>query len=186
MRILLLLVGMVVVPMSAAVITEPTVTSLNGVELAATVVYEAGGEARPGLLMVPNWLGLTPAAVEQATLIASFGYVVYVADVYGSDLAPKDMDGAKVAAGTLRADRALMRARMNQHLEHFTSLAGTLPLDAERLAGIGFCFGGGCVLELARSGAAIPAVISFHGNLDTPNPADASAISASILVCHGA
>lgn len=188
MRSILAFVLLLVVaaPMSAAMVTRDLRSDCAGTTLEATVVWEdSDAQRRPVLLMVPNWLGLTPAAIDQAKTIAAFGYVVYVADVYGGR--PADTDGAKAMAGALRGDRPLLRRRSAHHLEQIRALVGgDIPMDATRCAAIGFCFGGGAVLELARSGADIPAVVSFHGNLDTPDPKDAERITASILVLHGA
>ncbi len=79
-----------------------------------------------------------------------------------------------------------MRDRVNAALDVFKEQAGSVPLDSSRIAAIGFCFGGGNVLELARSGTDLPGVVSFHGNLDTPDPTDARNIKAKVLVLHGA
>lgn len=181
----ILLLGLAA-PMSAAMVTRDLTSDCEGTVLEATVVWDdTAADPRPILLMVPNWLGLTPAAVDQARTIAAFGYVVYVADVYGGT--PADTDGARAMAGALRADRPLLRRRVAHHLEQIREITGGgIPVDATRCAAIGFCFGGGAVLELARSGADLPAVVSFHGNLDTPDPRDAEQITASVLVLHGA
>lgn len=166
------------------------VLDIGGTACAASVVWDpATNAAQPGILMIPNWMGLTPASLDKARRVAGLGYVVYVADVYGVDVRPTDAATARQAATALRSDRPLMRQRVRAHLDHFATLANgeaAVPVDVERIAAIGFCFGGGSVLELARSGAPVPAVVSFHGNLDTPNPADANNITASILVLHGA
>src|SRR5690606_18349389 len=97
-----------------------------------------------------------------------------------------DTDEAGKAAGAVRADRAVMRKRVNAALEVFKAQGDKVALDTARLGAIGFCFGGTAVLELARSGTEIGGVVSFHGNLDTPNPEDAKAIRMPLLVLHGA
>ena len=79
-----------------------------------------------------------------------------------------------------------MRKRVNKALETFKAQRYNIPLNPEKIAAIGFCFGGGTVLELARSGTELACVISFHGNLDTPDLADAKKIKAKVLVLHGA
>jgi dienelactone hydrolase len=85
-------------------------------------------------------------------------------------------------AGKYKNDRALMRARVQAGLD---ALAGSELCDPRKVAAIGYCFGGTSVLELARSGADIAGVVSFHGGLDTPTPADAKNIKAKVLVLHG-
>jgi dienelactone hydrolase len=113
------------------------------------------------------------------------GYAVMMADVYGTDVRPANADEAGKAAGALRSDRALLRGRTKAAL---AAMKANLPPNADpsKVAAIGFCFGGGAVLELARGGEPLAAVVSFHGNLDTPNPADANNIKTPILVLHGA
>jgi len=188
--VILALTTSTVLATETAMSQQDLVLDIAGTACAASVVWDpAASGPQPGILMIPNWMGLTPASLEKARRVAGLGYVVYVADVYGVEVRPTDAATARQAATTLRSDRPLMRQRVRAHLDHFATLAGgdaTVPVDAERIAAIGFCFGGGCVLELARSGAPVPAVVSFHGNLDTPNPADAQQISASILILHGA
>src|SRR5690606_27388715 len=106
---------------------------------------------RPGLLMVPNWLGVTERAAEKAARAAGDRYVVFVADLYGRDVRPNGPDEAGKAVAPLRADRPLMRRRAQASLDEL--LRHTDKVDTQRVAAIGFCFGGGAILELARSGA---------------------------------
>jgi dienelactone hydrolase len=152
-----------------------------------TVVWEAGEEdRRPGLLMVPNWLGPTPAARAKAARLAGDDYVVLVVDLYGVGVRPANAEEAGQAAGVLRADRALLRARMRAAEEAFRS-AEDLPLAGDPFSAVGFCFGGGAVLEYARSGAPLAAVGSFHGDLASPTLAeDSDRIRARLMVLHGA
>lgn len=159
---------------------------IDGEPYQGMLVYDnAVREPRPGLLMVPNWMGVTSNAAAKAQRVAGSDYVVFIADLYGRDIRPADASEAGTIAAHLRADRPLMRQRVNAALEVFRTEAGA-QLDASRLGAIGFCFGGTAVLELARSGTQIGGVVSFHGNLDTPDTADAKAISMPILVLHGA
>lgn len=160
---------------------------LDGVSFRSTIVWDADeDDSRPGVLMVPNWMGPTRASLEKAMEIADDDYVVMMADVYGVDVRPRNMDEAGAAAGVLRGDRDLMRARVAKALEVFKAERG-LPLDSEDMAAIGFCFGGGAVLEFARTGADLDAVVSFHGDLLSPTlEADAGKTRASLLVLHGA
>ncbi|MDX2012620.1 MAG: dienelactone hydrolase family protein [Myxococcaceae bacterium] len=141
---------------------------------------------RPGLVMVPNWLGVTEAAVKQAAEVAGSKYVILVADVYGVGRRPKDRDEAGKRSGALKADRPELRARMAKALEVLRAQTKAAPLDTQKVGAIGFCFGGTAVLELARSGAAVAGVVSFHGGLSSPTPEDAKAIAGRVLVLHGA
>lgn len=139
---------------------------------------------RPGLLMVPNWLGATDRAAEKAARAASDKYVVFVADLYGKDMRPSGPEDAGKFAKALRGDRPLMRKRTQASLDEL--LKRSDKVDTHQVGAIGFCFGGGAILELARSGAPLSAFVSFHGNLDTPNPGDNGNIKGSVLVLHGA
>lgn len=141
---------------------------------------------RPGILMVPNWMGPTKASLEKAKEVADEGFVVMMVDMYGVDVRPTNSSEAGAAAGTLRSDRPLMRARALKALDEFRSL-DDVPLDTSKVAAIGFCFGGGTVLEMARAGADVDAVVSFHGDLLSPTlEMDSGQISAKVLVLHGA
>lgn len=158
---------------------------IDGQPYQGLLVYDdAVTTPRPGLLMVPNWLGATERAAEKAARAASDKYVVFVADLYGKDVRPNGPDEAGKTVGPLRADRPLMRKRVQASLEEL--LKHTDKVDTQQVGAIGFCFGGGAILELARSGAPLKAFVSFHGNLDTPNPADNGNIQGSVLVLHGA
>lgn len=160
---------------------------IDGQPFEGKLVYDdAISDPRPGLLMVPNWLGVTDASAEKAARAAGDKYIVFVADLYGKSIRPSNADEAKQAATTVRSDRALMRKRALAAVDVLKAQTSQVALDTARLGAIGFCFGGGTVLELARSGAPLKAFVSFHGNLDTPNPADANNIKAPVLVLHGA
>lgn len=142
-------------------------------------------EPAPAILMVPNWMGVTESAIEKAAEVAGTTRVVFVADMYGAEVRPTNMEEAGKAAGAVRADRAMMRQRAQLALDTF--LKQEAPLDKENTAAIGFCFGGGTVLELGRSGADLNAIVSFHGDLVSPTlEADAAKTKATVLVLHGA
>jgi dienelactone hydrolase len=147
------------------------------------VFDDAVKEKRPGVLIVHQWMGPTDYELGRARQLAEMGFVAFVADIYGRDVCPKDQKEAAEQVAQYRKDRALLRARVAAGL---AVLKGQPQTDATRVAAIGYCFGGGAVLELARSGAQLLGVVSFHGNLDTPNPADAKNIKTKLLVLHGA
>lgn len=160
---------------------------IDGEAYQGMLVYDdASTEQRPGILMVPNWMGVTENAAKKAWRAGGSDYVVFVADLYGRDTRPANTDEAGIAAGAVKGDRALMRKRVNAALDVFKSKAQEVPLDTSRIGAIGFCFGGTSVLELARSGTEVQGVVSFHGNLDTPNVEDARQIRSPVLVLHGA
>ena len=116
-------------------------------------------------------------------MLAQHGYVALCADIYGKGVRPKDVSEAGPMAGKFKGDRALLRARVNAGLDEMKK--STL-VDTKQVAAVGYCFGGTTVIELARSGAALSGVVSFHGGLDSPKPEDGKNIKCKMLACHGA
>ena len=138
---------------------------------------------RPGVLVVHEWKGLDDYTKKRTEQLASMGYVAFAADIYGKGIRPQTAEEARTQATLYRSNRALLRERVNAALAELRKQPQT---DSERLAAIGYCFGGTTVLELARSGADIDGVVSFHGGLDSPNPQDGKRIKSNVLVLHGA
>lgn len=143
----------------------------------------AGDEGVPGVLVVHQWMGVTPYEKNRCRQLARMGYVAFAMDVYGKGVRPANTNLAGQEAGKYKQDRDLYRHRLNLGLEQLRSQEG---VNQNKVAAIGYCFGGTGVLELARSGADIQGVVSFHGGLDSPSPEDAKSIKAKVLVCHGA
>lgn len=164
----------------------PVVYQVDGHDYEGQLVFNPTvSTPRPGLLLAPNWMGVTAGAVELAKKAAGKDYVVLVADIYGADVRPNGPEQAMAAMMPLKNDRALLRARMQASLAVLQSQKHAA-VDSDKLAVFGFCFGGCCALELARDGAPVKASVSFHGTLDTPNNADANNIKGKVLVLHGA
>jgi dienelactone hydrolase len=137
---------------------------------------------RPGVLIVHDWMGISDETRRRADLIAGLGYVAFAADVYGKGVRPKNAEEAGKQAGKLKGDRKLLRERMRAGL---ATLLKQPEVDATRVAAMGYCFGGTAALELARDGAGLAGVISFHGGLSTPTPGLTS-FKGKVLVLHGA
>ena len=138
---------------------------------------------RPGVVVVHEWWGLNNFIKGRTEELAKLGYLAFAIDMYGKGVSTKDPKRAGELSGIFTKDRKSMRSRAAVGLE----VLKKHPLaDAVHIAAIGYCFGGTTVLELARSGANIAGVVSFHGGLDTPNPDDAKNIKGSVLVLHGA
>ena len=166
---------------------------LEGTEFRGHLIYQRdaamGRENLPGLFMVPNWMGPdTAATLEKAREIADDDFALFIADMYGTDTRPTNAKEAGEVAGFVRADRALMRARAHKAVQVFQALAHTHPIDTDKLLGIGFCFGGGTLLEYARGGSEdLKGIVSFHGDLASPTlEKDAARVETSLLVLHGA
>jgi dienelactone hydrolase len=138
---------------------------------------------RPGVMVVHEWTGIGPYVRGRVEQLARMGYVAFAADIYGKGIRPATPEAAGKEAGRYKADRPLLRARALAGLE---TLRSNPLCDPRRIAAIGYCFGGTTALELARSGADIAGVVSFHGGLDSPSPADGKKIKAKVLALHGA
>jgi dienelactone hydrolase len=152
----------------------------------ALVYDESVSGRRPLLLMAPNWLGVTDDAIKRAAAIAGGKYVAFVADMYGGGkISAGPPESAELANG-LRADAPERRRRITGALDALRGESEKRKIgDLKRQAAVGFCFGGGNVLELARSGADIQVVICLHGDLLTPLPAKPGDIHAAVCVLHG-
>jgi dienelactone hydrolase len=169
---------------SAKIVTKSVEYKDGDTTLEGFLVYDdAGTGARPGVLVVHQWMGLTDYEKHRAEMLAQLGYVAFCADIYGKDARPKDGGQAGAEATKYKTDRALLRQRVNAGLEE---LKKNPMVDKSRVAAIGYCFGGTTVIELARSGADIAGVVSFHGGLDSPTPADGKNIKCKVLAYHGA
>ncbi len=152
--------------------------------LEGVLVYDdAVKTKRPGVLIVHQWKGVTDYELKRAAMLAQLGYVAFCADIYGKGIRPLTPAEAGAQAGKYKSDRVLLRSRVNAGL---AVLQKSELVDARRIAAIGYCFGGTTVIELARSGADIAGVVSFHGGLDSPTPADGKNIKCKVLACHGA
>lgn len=138
---------------------------------------------RPGVLIVHQWQGLTDYEKMRAKMLAEMGYVAFCADIYGKGNLPKSLKEAGAAAGKYKGDRKLLRERVNAGLDE---LKRNDLVDTSRVAAIGYCFGGTTVIELARSGAELNGIVSFHGGLDSPTPEDGKNIKCKVLVLAGA
>lgn len=172
-------------------------TSLLHAEIQETVVEYKSGDTLceglhvvdsaktgklPSVLIIHQWTGLSDNEKMRARMLAELGYNVFAADIYGKGIRPQP-PAAGQEAGKYKTDRKLYRARMLSALEVLNKDAHT---DLSKVAAIGYCFGGTGVIELARTGALIKGVVSFHGGLDSPTPADGKNIKGKVLALHGA
>jgi len=158
--------------------------TLGELEMVGYLTGPTGDErGRPGVVVVHEWWGLNSHAKHQADRLADAGYVVLAADMYGGGRTTESVEEAGRWAGAVRQDPQVMRQRVAAAVE---TLRRDPRVDARRIAVIGYCFGGTVALELARSGADVAGVVSFHGGLATTLPAQPDALRARVLVLHGA
>ncbi len=147
------------------------------------VAWNTEAKSAPGVLVIHQWMGLTDYEKGRCKQLAELGYVAFAADIYGKGIRPTAVPEAGKQAGIYKTDRKLYRRRLNLGLEQLRLQEG---VAKDKIAAIGYCFGGTGTIELARSGADIKGIVSFHGGLDSPAPADGKNIKAKLLICHGA
>lgn len=172
--------------LSAKIVTKPVAYEHAGVKLEGFLAYDdtkvSTATTAPGVLVLPEWWGLTDYPKGRAEQLAKLGFVAFAADMYGAGITTTDPKKAGELAGQfygkpLMADRA--RAGLDQ-------LLATGLVDPARVAAIGYCFGGATAQALAYSGAPLAGMVSFHGSL-IPASAEAAAKNhAKFLICHGA
>lgn len=185
-KLLLLLLTLLVPALGQATAIETKVVEYRqgDTRLVGYLAYPKDAKTPlPGVLVVHEWLGLNDYAKQRAEQLAELGYIAFAADIYGDGKIAADTKEAGMLAGSYKKDRALLRARVAAGL---AALKAQPQVDPTKIAAIGYCFGGTAVLELARSGAEVAGVVSFHGGLDSPTPQDAKKIRAKVLALHGA
>lgn len=178
------------------IVTALIAGALEAKPVGQQVAYEQGGAALegwfvrsdeysgelPGVVIVHQWRGLSDYEKKRAEMLAELGYAVFCADIYGAGVRPESPEDAGAQAGKFRGDPELFRARLSAAVDEIKKQDG---VDSSRIAAIGYCFGGGGVIELARTGAELAGVVSFHGSFETKLPA-AGSINTKILALHGA
>jgi len=137
---------------------------------------------RPGVLVIPNILGQKEEDNIKAEALAALGYAAFACDIYGQGKRTQRGPDASGYMDEMNADRALLRDRLDASL---SALKAQAEVDAGKTAAIGFCFGGKCVLDMARSGLGVLGGVSFHGVYDRPDYDNVSPIAAKLLICHG-
>jgi dienelactone hydrolase len=168
---------------SAAIVEKP-VEYRDGDTVLEGVLYfdDSATTPRPGVLVIPEWWGLHPFVKDQARRVAELGYVAFACDMYGKGVLTDDPKRAsELASAFYGSPRMAARAAAG-----LAALAKQSGVDTNRLAAIGYCFGGSAACELAYSGADVKGVVSFHGSLPAPQPDAVPRVKARLLICHGA
>ncbi len=172
--------------LSAKIVTKPVAYEHAGVKLEGYLAYDdekaAPGKAAPGVLVIPEWWGLTEYPKKRAEQLAKLGYVAFATDMYGAGVTTTDPKKAGELAGQFYG-KPLMAERARAGLDQ---LLATGLVDATRVAAIGYCFGGATAQVLAYSGAPLAGIVSFHGSLVPASKEAAAANKAKFLICHGA
>lgn len=165
-----------------AIVTRTLEYRHNEVVLEAFIATDDSSGKRPGVLVSHAWGGREQFAESKAVAMAELGYTGFALDMYGKDVRGNNKEECAALMAPLKENRALLQERITLALE---TLRKQPEVDASRTAAIGFCFGGLCVLDLARSGADVNGVISFHGLLDRPENLPTPEIKSAALVLHG-
>lgn len=167
-----------------AVYKESTITyTADGANLKATLVYdESNKEKRPAVIVVPEWWGFTEYPLMRARKLAALGYVAMAIDMYGDGKIADNPDSAKAYAGPFYGDPAKAKARVDAAI---AQLRNNPLVDTANIGAVGYCFGGGVLLNTVRLGDDLKAVVSFHGSL-LGTPLNKDLLRSRILVCHGA
>jgi dienelactone hydrolase len=169
----------------AGLVEKPVIYQHAGVTLEGFHVYDdAKAGPRPAVLVIHQWTGLSDYEKRRSRQLAEMGYNVFAADIYGQGVRPQPPESGK-EAGKYKSNRELFRGRLMAALDVLKSDERT---DKQRVAAIGYCFGGTGVLEIARAGADLAGVVSFHGGLDSAEgmTAPKDGVKAKVLVLHGA
>ena len=169
---------------ASAVMHQEAVDYMDGdVPLKGFIFWDdAFSGPRPGVLVVHEWWGLNDYAKLRAEMLAETGYVAFAADMYGDGKMTRHADEAKGWMQQITANSEAWQRRANLALEQ---LKGHPKVDGERLAAIGYCFGGATVMQVAYSGTPLAGVVSFHGALPPATPEQAAKVKTRVLVAHG-
>lgn len=185
-RSMFLTLGFVFIGLSAdaALVKKDFEYNLAGKKYEGYIAYDDSQKGpRPGVLVAHNWMGVTDETKSKVDQLAELGYVAFAVDIYGKSSRPKNVEEAAALSSGFKKDRVPLRNRMHQGLK---VLREQKNVDKNKIAVIGYCFGGTAALELARAGGDVKAVVSFHGGLDSPKPADGAKIKGRVLALHGA
>jgi dienelactone hydrolase len=189
-RFILPLLALLAIPsmLQAAIHTAAVDYKAGDMAMRGLIAYDDAVQgARPAVLVMPEWWGLTDYPKQRAVDLAKLGYVAFAADMYGDGKTTNDPKEAGALSSAAKKDPAQFVARAKAGLEAMKSEAKKAGmLDESKIAVIGYCFGGAAALDLARSGAAIAGVVAFHGDLSTATPATEGTVKAKVLVCTGA
>jgi dienelactone hydrolase len=176
--------GAAAAPARAGVETREVQYAAAGVTLKGFLAWDgAAQEKRPGVLVVHEWWGHNEYVRRRARMLAELGYTALAVDMFGDGKTADHPEDAGKFSGELMKNADVAKARFLAALDFLKAQPQT---DPARIGAIGYCMGGGVVLNMARAGADLKGVASFHGSLNAIVPATKGGIRAKLLVCHGA
>jgi dienelactone hydrolase len=156
--------------------------NIDSLKMDGYIVYDENIEGkRPAVLVVHEWWGLNDYCKMRARELAKLGYIAMAVDMYGNGKKGNNPDEAGKLAMPFYQNPQMAKIHFDAALDKLKTYNQT---DTNNIAGIGYCFGGGVLLNLARMGEDLKGVVSFHGSL-IGTPADKNLLKAKILVCHG-
>jgi dienelactone hydrolase len=171
-------------PAMATIVGKPVQYKADGITMKGYVAYDNATKGkRPGVLIIHEWWGLNDYARKRANMLAKEGYIAMAVDMYGNGKTADHPKDAGAFATAVNKDPAGALARFKAAMATLDKQPQT---DRTRIAAMGYCFGGGQVLNMARDGLPLKGVVSFHGSLATDNPAKPDQIKARIRVFTGA
>jgi dienelactone hydrolase len=173
-----------VVSVRAGIVGKEVTYTSDSLTMKGYIAYDDGvKEKRPGILVVHEWWGQNEYARKRAEMLAKLGYVALAVDMYGNGKQASHPDDAGKFASEVMSSLPGMKARFMAAMD---VLKKDEHVDPAQISAIGYCFGGGVVLAMAREGADLKAAVSFHGSLATKHPAEKGNVKATVLVCNGA
>lgn len=180
---MVLLLGAVFLIACSKVKTVPVEYTTNGTAIKGYLAYDDAIKVkRPGILVVHEWWGLNDYSKKRARMLAELGYTALAVDMYGEGKQARDVNEAmKLSSGVMKN----FNAARSRFLDAMELLKKQPSVDPDRIAAIGYCFGGGVVLNMARQGVDLKGIVSFHGGLNAVKPAEPGKIKAKILVLNG-
>jgi dienelactone hydrolase len=185
MRLALLALAIAIPAIASAKIVGKAVEyKVGDITLKGYIAYDSSIKGkRPGIIVVHEWWGLTDYPKKRAEMLAKLGYVALAADMYGDGKTADNPGDAQKSAGESMKDASLLKSKFLAAVDFLKQDEHT---NATQIAAIGYCYGGGVVLNMARAGVDLKGVVSFHGSLGAVIPAEKGNVKAKILVCAGA
>jgi dienelactone hydrolase len=185
-RLLITLLALTAISPALAAIKENPVTYADGeANMKGFVVYDTARQGkRPGIIVVPEWWGVTKHVHDEARRLARQGYTAFIADMYGNGKTADNPKEATALSSGVMQNPKTMESRFNAARDQ---LAKQPTVDPTRIGAVGYCFGGAVVINMARAGADLDGVVGFHASLglNTPAPAPGT-VKAKVLILNGA